>query len=556
MKFSLIVAWSFLTTFFLIYLMAIRMVRGQFIISSAASPQNDIALSGTFNHQQSKIVDFNYHNQESLEQLLRLFAQRFPNLCQMYSIGKSVQGRDIWVMLVTKNPSEESLLKPNVKYVANMHGNEAVGRELLLHLIEYLVTNYESDSFVHYLLDNTRIHLVPSMNPDGFEAAIEGQCFGGTGRFNVRGIDLNRNFPDKFTSRHEKEQEEVTVIKNWINRIPFILSANLHGGALVASYPFDNTPVKMLSRWKLSYEPSLTPDNDVFKHLAEVYSFNHETMHLGKPCPDGSIEGFVNGTTNGAQWYPFSGGMQDYNYVHGSCMEITLELSCCKYPPRNQLPEFWRKNRKALLAYLNEVHQGIRGIITDTGGSPIADAILKIEGRDIPFKSSKRGEFWRILLPGSYVLHVQAIGYQPIKRSFVVQPGHQITYLDIELTSSLRPQANRLSSSLPMSSLNVQPFINRIGPRLFLKTKLSSISNRNEQTNQQSKTVSFDRSSDSTRLNSFVHDSNAPRLLWERSHSFEDSSRVKIFDNNTEQLEIVVKCNQLNIFVLNSPNFF
>lgn len=134
------------------------------------------------------------------------------------------------------------------------------------------------------------------------------------------------------------------------------------------------------------------------------------------------------------------GGMQDYNYVHGSCMEITLELSCCKYPPRNQLPEFWRKNRKALLAYLNEVHQGIRGIITDTGGSPIADAILKIEGRDIPFKSSKRGEFWRILLPGSYVLHVQAIGYQPIKRSFVVQPGHQITYLDIELTSSLRPQ--------------------------------------------------------------------------------------------------------------------
>lgn len=124
MKFSLIVAWSFLTTFFLIYLMAIRMVRGQFIISSAASPQNDIALSGTFNHQQSKIVDFNYHNQESLEQLLRLFAQRFPNLCQMYSIGKSVQGRDIWVMLVTKNPSEESLLKPNVKYVANMHGNE------------------------------------------------------------------------------------------------------------------------------------------------------------------------------------------------------------------------------------------------------------------------------------------------------------------------------------------------------------------------------------------------------------------------------------------------
>lgn len=113
---------------------------------------------------------------------------------------------------------------------------------MLLHLIEYLVQNYENDSFVKYLLDNTRIHLMPTMNPDGFESAIEGQCIGSTGRFNMRGIDLNRNFPDKFSTRREKEQEEVTAIRDWIARIPFVLSANLHGGALVASYPFDNTP--------------------------------------------------------------------------------------------------------------------------------------------------------------------------------------------------------------------------------------------------------------------------------------------------------------------------
>lgn len=63
----------------------------------------------------------------------------------------------------------------------------------------------------------------------------------------------------------------------------------------------------MLSRWKLSSEASIAPDNDVFKHLAEVYSFNHQTMHKGAPCPDGSVESFVNGTTNGAKWYPLPG---------------------------------------------------------------------------------------------------------------------------------------------------------------------------------------------------------------------------------------------------------
>jgi hypothetical protein len=46
--------------------------------------------------------------------------------------------------------------KPNVKYVANMHGNEAVGREMMLHLILHLVQNYETDYYVRWLLDNTR----------------------------------------------------------------------------------------------------------------------------------------------------------------------------------------------------------------------------------------------------------------------------------------------------------------------------------------------------------------------------------------------------------------
>ena len=57
-----------------------------------------------------------------------------------------------------------------------------MGRELLLQLIAYLVNNYRTDPYVKYLLDNTRIHIMPSMNPDGFEIAAEGQCNGGYGR--------------------------------------------------------------------------------------------------------------------------------------------------------------------------------------------------------------------------------------------------------------------------------------------------------------------------------------------------------------------------------------
>lgn len=364
-----------------------------------------------------------YADYEHLQYTLFNLVSSYPDKAKMYGIGQSVDGRELWVLNIRPNISHpRPLLMPMVKYVGNIHGDEFLGRQLLLYFAEWLLTNYHHNKEIQALMDNTDIHLLPSMNPDGFERGPSYLChldFVTDGRENTNKIDLNRDFPNRISSPElnlTARQPETAAIVKWTLAHPFVISANFHGGAIVASYPYDNFP-------NGDEESSFTPDDDVFQHLALTYSRNHRLMHTGHNCDLGEV--FEDGIINGATWYVLDGGMQDFNYGYSNCFEITLEISCCKGPHHSTLPQEWYNNKRSLIEYLKQAHMGVRGIVVDADTKePIGGASVLVRGRLKAIQTTVNGEYWRLLLPGQYVLMVVASGYansEPI--SVTIKPN-------------------------------------------------------------------------------------------------------------------------------------
>jgi hypothetical protein len=390
-----------------------------------------------------------YHNQDQLEDAFRQINGKCPDISVLYSIGQSVEGRELVVMHFSTTPGQHIPLKPEVKYIGGIHGNEPSGRELLIRLADHLCEGYlKKDSEVMTLLNSTSIHLLPAMNPDGFELALNTEPAERkwlTGRTNAMNVDLNRDFPDldgvffeldsmkvpKFDHLldlfrdDQPRQPETLAVGNWILSLPWVISANLHEGDLVANYPFDASSKEGVSQY------SASPDDTTFKWLAQTYAKNHAHMGMNDhpPCDGTKEDAFSRngGITNGAKWYSVVGGMQDFNYLATNAMEITLELSCEKMVDGKQLPQFWEDNKKALMAYMFTAHAGVKGqIFDDETGLPVQHAALWVRNGSQtepirhPVTSWEDGDYYRVLPPGQYELLVDADGYETASQNVTV----------------------------------------------------------------------------------------------------------------------------------------
>lgn len=113
-----------------------------------------------------------FYRYDDLTCLLKAYADEYPQLVQVESIGTSHEGRDIWLATVTNAETGLAKEKPAMWVDGNIHATELSPSTACLYVINKLVTSYGVDANITYALDTRAFYICPRVNPDGAEWAM------------------------------------------------------------------------------------------------------------------------------------------------------------------------------------------------------------------------------------------------------------------------------------------------------------------------------------------------------------------------------------------------
>ncbi|MCP5269841.1 MAG: carboxypeptidase [Burkholderiaceae bacterium] len=113
-----------------------------------------------------------FYRHPELTRLLQDYAAAAPHLVELQSLGRSHEGRDIWLVVVTHQATGDHAEKPAIWVDGNIHAAELTASTACLYWLHQLVCGHGHDREITQLLDTRTVYLVPRLNPDGAELAL------------------------------------------------------------------------------------------------------------------------------------------------------------------------------------------------------------------------------------------------------------------------------------------------------------------------------------------------------------------------------------------------
>lgn len=267
------------------------------------------------------VNDSAYHNYDEMIQVLQSITAQNRDIASLYSIGKSVEGRDIWTLRINTNAKgDKKSDKPGAVFIGAHHAREHLSVEVpLLHAV-WLLENRNKPEIKQYI-ESLDIYIIPMLNPDGAEYDIS------TGKYkwhrkNMRknpdgniGVDLNRNYDFRWggagASHHTysdtycgpkafSEPEAMAAKKFFESRNNLKTYISYHSYAELILYP-----------WGGIYEPvENEKDRKVFMVMAKKMA---------------TLTGYRD--KQSSDLYAATGDATDWTYGNRGVFSFTIELS-------------------------------------------------------------------------------------------------------------------------------------------------------------------------------------------------------------------------------------
>lgn len=198
--------------------------------------------------------DPEYMNPQKVEEALKRYQSDYPALTELRSIGKSLEGRDIWAIKISSNPL---VTKPSILFNSMHHAREVMTPEVAIDIVDYLLTNSQADSRVQAWLEKYDVWVIPMFNVDGNNKMWNRDSMWRKNTRNGHGVDLNRNYPGTWKSCNGSSgmtfsqtyrgpaagsEPETQVMMKFVTEIRPVFNISYHSFSELVLYPYGCKP--------------------------------------------------------------------------------------------------------------------------------------------------------------------------------------------------------------------------------------------------------------------------------------------------------------------------
>lgn len=295
----------------------------------------------------------------------------YPVIAQKFSIGKTVEGRDMWCIKISDNVATDDTDEPEVLFMGLHHAREAIGGASMIFLMQYLCENYATNSTIRNLVNNREFFIIPCVNPDGWEYNRSTNPNGGgqwrknrsknsDGTF---GVDLNRNWgidwanctgakgasscgsssgsSDVYWGKAAFSEPETVNLRNFVQSRHFAVCMDQHSVGPYYSLPFGRL-TRTLSNL----------DNQVYTQVTSIM---------------GKYNGMRYGNTYQTLGYEVSGGMKDWLLIGDTARIGKIYGMTGEGSNGSSTVQFWPKAAEIITLCKGMIYQDLQ--IAYTAGS-------------------------------------------------------------------------------------------------------------------------------------------------------------------------------------------